>query len=90
MQVKPDAMSSHIDAFTKLAHASRLVEQALTHTHEVTPHHEFNTSEAIQIITTATSLMATFADGDPSERNVSSSSLALCRRLVLPAPVFVY
>ncbi|UNI18604.1 hypothetical protein JDV02_004859 [Purpureocillium takamizusanense] len=74
---------SQIDSFTRLAHASRLLEQVLAHIHETTPHHEFNTAEAFQIIKTATAFMQTFSDGDPAENAILSSAMAVCRSAVM-------
>ncbi|GJN75593.1 fungal zn(2)-Cys(6) binuclear cluster domain-containing protein [Purpureocillium lilacinum] len=74
---------SQIDHFTRLAHASRLLEQVLAHIHETTPHHEFNTAEAFQIIKTATCFMETFSDGDAAENAILSSAMAVCRSAVM-------
>ncbi|KAL3957230.1 hypothetical protein ACCO45_007808 [Purpureocillium lilacinum] len=82
---------SQIDHFTRLAHASRLLEQVLAHIHETTPHHEFNTAEAFQIIKTATCFMETFSDGDAAENAILSSAMAILEfgsRVVQPDSEF--
>ncbi|THD00156.1 hypothetical protein EYZ11_000347 [Aspergillus tanneri] len=70
-----------MDSFTKLAHASRLLDQVLVHVHATLSHPLFNEAEAVQILKSLTSFLMTFQSGDENLHPLSDSALALCRRL---------
>lgn len=69
-----------MDSFTKLAHASQLLNQVLDHVHATSWHPLFDGVEAIQIIRSLTSFLDTFQSGDSNPHTLSESALALCRR----------
>ncbi|KAA8648398.1 fungal specific transcription factor domain-containing protein [Aspergillus tanneri] len=72
-----------MDSFTKLAHASRLLDQVLVHVHATLSHPLFNEAEAVQILKSLTSFLMTFQSGDENLHPLSDSALALCRSAML-------
>lgn len=70
-----------MDSFTRLAHASQLLDRVLVHIHTTQSNPLFDTVEAVQILKSLTLFLVTFQsdDSDPPHP-LSDSALALCRR----------
>ncbi|CEL05291.1 hypothetical protein ASPCAL06409 [Aspergillus calidoustus] len=64
--------------FSMLLHASRILEQVQAHMHDPTPQDEFNTTEAMQIVSTLRSFKALLKEMGPSEDEIYNPSVALC------------
>ncbi|KAL3452561.1 fungal-specific transcription factor domain-containing protein [Aspergillus insuetus] len=64
--------------FSMLLHASRILEQVQAHMHDPTPQDEFNTTEAMQIVSTLRSFKALLEEMGPSEAEIYNPSVALC------------
>lgn len=69
-----------MDSFTKLTHASQLLDQALVHVHVTQSRSLFDGVEAVRILKSMTSFLSTFQSGDSNPHPLSDSALALCRR----------
>lgn len=67
-------------SFTKLAHASQLLDQVLVHVHATQSRSLFSGVEGVQILKSLTSFLVTFQSGDSNPHPLSDSALALCRR----------
>ncbi|KAJ9488006.1 hypothetical protein VN97_g5301 [Penicillium thymicola] len=72
-----------VDSFTKLAHASQLLDQALVHVHVTQSHSLFDGVDAVQILKSLTWFLSTFENGDSNLHSLSDSALALCRSAML-------
>ncbi|CAP95657.1 Pc21g07600 [Penicillium rubens Wisconsin 54-1255] len=73
-----------VDSFTRLAHASRLLDRVLVHIHTNQSNPLFDSVEAVQILKSLTSLLVTFQSGDSDPPHpLSDSALALCRSAML-------
>ncbi|KAJ5882610.1 uncharacterized protein N7529_001282 [Penicillium soppii] len=73
-----------MDSFTRLAHASQLLDQVLVHIHATKSHPLFNGAEAVQILKSVTSFLVTFqSDNSNPPHPLSDSALALCRSAML-------
>jgi hypothetical protein len=66
--------------FSMLLHASRILEQVQAHMHDPTSQDEFNTTEAMQIVSTLRSFKALLKEMGPSEDEIYNPSVALCER----------
>ncbi|KAJ5429460.1 hypothetical protein N7491_006476 [Penicillium cf. griseofulvum] len=73
-----------VDDFTRLTHASHLLDRVLVHIHGTQSHPLFESVEAVQILKSLTSFLVTFQsdDSDPPHP-LSDSALALCRSAML-------
>ncbi|KAJ5269504.1 hypothetical protein N7505_005262 [Penicillium chrysogenum] len=74
----------NVDSFTRLAHASQLLDRVLVHIHTTQSNPLFDTVEAVQILKSLTLFLVTFQsdDSDPPHP-LSDSALALCRSAML-------
>ncbi|CAI7631739.1 unnamed protein product [Penicillium viridicatum] len=72
-----------VDSFTKLAHASQLLDQALVHVHVTQSHSLFDGVDAVQILKSLTSFLSTFQSDDSNPHPLSDSAVALCRSAML-------
>ncbi|OQD95299.1 hypothetical protein PENSOL_c021G12066 [Penicillium solitum] len=72
-----------MDSFTKLTHASQLLDQALVHVHVTQSRSLFDGVEAVRILKSMTSFLSTFQSGDSNPHPLSDSALALCRSAML-------
>lgn len=66
--------------FTKLVRASQLLDQVLIHVYATPPHGHFDGAEALDILISLTSFMATFQNGQLTSQPLLDSALALSRR----------
>ncbi|OQD61406.1 hypothetical protein PENPOL_c017G06052 [Penicillium polonicum] len=78
-----DLAKVEMDSFTKLAHASQLLDQALVHVHVTQSHSLVDSVDAVQILKSLTSFLSTFQSGDSNPHPLSDSALALCRSAML-------
>ncbi|OBT41202.1 hypothetical protein VE00_08123 [Pseudogymnoascus sp. WSF 3629] len=74
---------AQMDPFTKLAYSSLLLDQALSHIHERTSQQEFRRVEAMRILHSLTSFLASFEGEDNALKTLSDSSLAIGRSAML-------
>ncbi|KAJ5456729.1 hypothetical protein N7530_012003 [Penicillium desertorum] len=73
-----------VDSFTRLAHASQLLDRVLVHIHTTQSNSLFDSVEAVQILKSLTSFLVTFQSGDSDPPHpLSDSALALCRSAML-------
>ncbi|KAJ5181747.1 hypothetical protein N7449_011894 [Penicillium cf. viridicatum] len=72
-----------MDSFTKLAHASQLLNQVLVHVHLTQSNSLFDGIEAVQILKSLTSFLSTLQSGDSNPHPLSDSALAICRSAML-------
>ncbi|KAE8361442.1 hypothetical protein BDV27DRAFT_28272 [Aspergillus caelatus] len=75
--------SRHLYHFNKLAQASRILEQVLTHVHEPVQHMEFFNAEAIQILKTLSSFRGTVQDDNIVPHDRCCSAVALSRSALM-------
>ncbi|KNG80510.1 hypothetical protein ANOM_010058 [Aspergillus nomiae NRRL 13137] len=69
--------------FNKLAQASRILEQVLTHVHDPVQHMEFFNDEAIQILKTLSSFRETVQDKDAVPHSLCYSAVAISRSALM-------
>ncbi|GAB1201502.1 hypothetical protein APSETT445_000076 [Aspergillus pseudonomiae] len=69
--------------FNKLAQASRILEQVLTHVHDPVQHMEFFNDEAIQILKTLSSFRGTVQDEDTVPHSLCYSAVAISRSALM-------
>ncbi|KAE8140492.1 hypothetical protein BDV38DRAFT_279993 [Aspergillus pseudotamarii] len=75
--------SKHLYHFNKLAQASRILEQVLTHVHEPVQHMEFFNAEAIQILKTLSSFRGTVQDDNIVPHSLCCSAVAISRSALM-------
>jgi hypothetical protein len=68
------------NSFTKLGRASQLLDQVLIHVYVTPPHGRFDGVEALDILISLTSFMATFQNGQLTSQPLLDSALAISRR----------
>ncbi|ELR01911.1 hypothetical protein VC83_04191 [Pseudogymnoascus destructans] len=66
-----------------MAYSSLLLDQVLSHIHERTSQQEFRRVEAMQILNSLTSFLASFEGENNALQTLSNSSLAICRSAML-------
>lgn len=69
-----------MNLFTKTAYSSLLLDQVLAHIHERTSQQEFKRVEAVQILHSLISFLASFEGERNALKTLSDSSLAIGRR----------
>ncbi|OQE32501.1 hypothetical protein PENFLA_c001G09247 [Penicillium flavigenum] len=73
-----------VDSFTRLAHASQILDRVLVHIHTTQSNPLFDSVEAVQILKSLTSFLVTFQSGESDPPHpLSDSALALCRSAML-------
>ncbi|CAG8008683.1 unnamed protein product [Penicillium nalgiovense] len=79
-----DWAKGEVDPFTRLAHASQLLDRVLVHIHTTQSNPLFDSVEAVQILKSLTSFLVTFQSGDSDPPHpLSDNALALCRSAML-------
>ncbi|OBT56984.1 hypothetical protein VE04_02557 [Pseudogymnoascus sp. 24MN13] len=74
---------TQMNPFTKMTYSSLLLDQVLSHIHERTSQQEFKRVEAMQILHSLTTFLASFEGEDNALKTLSDSSLAIGRSAML-------
>ncbi|KAJ6160514.1 hypothetical protein N7470_003910 [Penicillium chermesinum] len=78
--------SISLDPFTRLAHASQLLDESITHLHATGKNSLEGGAEGVQIGIHITSFLATFQNNEKIIHPLSDPALAICRRQVSNGP----